>query len=264
MKKTRSLPYGYEMRGGEIKVAEKEARVLRRIYRMYERGSSLNSIANAFEKEGVPYSAAVSTWNKHKVKRILENPRYSGENGLPAILDRNTLERVRELYTRRTQAWQAPVEAPQKYIWKRLVCAECGGVLTRIGTRGKKDTLLKCDGCGLRMRFETEALLQTLTEHLKEATTPSQMPSEYQPTQELMRLENEIERRAEKPSDGKMTRRMILAAAAMRYSLCHDPKQEEPDIAEGEAVWHLFKNTVEAVLISGAGEIHLRLKSERT
>lgn len=263
MKKTRSLPFGYEMRGGEIKVEEREARVLRHIYQMYEEGLSLDAIADALDKQSIPYSVAVPAWNKHKVKRILENPRYTGQTGLPAILEGDTFQRVHEIYARRTQAWQAPAEAPQKYIWKRLVCAECGSALTRIGTRGKKDTLLKCNGCSIRIRFETDALLQTLHERLKEATSPAQGPAKYQPTQELMRLENEIERRIEKPSDGNATRRLILEAAAKRYALCPDPRPVSTANIEDETDWKTFKKAVETVLISGAGEIHIRLKSER-
>lgn len=264
MKKTRSLPFGYEVGGGEIKVAEKEAQVLRRIFQMYEEGNSLSSIANAVEKQGFPYSVITPSWNKHKIKRILENSRYTGQSGFPSILEKSTFERVRDLYTQKTQPWQNPTEAPQKCVWKRLVCTECGGTLTRIGTRSKKGTLLKCSCCSIQISFETDTLLQTLSERLKEAISLPQKPAKYQPTQELMRLENEIERRIEKPSDGSVTRRLILEAAALRYALCPSPEQENPVVPEGEAIWRLFRDTVDAALISCAGEIHIRLKSERT
>lgn len=263
MKKQRSLPFGYTLRGGLIETVKSEARLVRRIYQMCEDGGSLDSITKALTKQGVPYSDINPEWNKHKVKRILENAKYMGVDGFPAILEREVFERVRALYEQKTQPWHEPVENPQKHVWKRLVCAECGGRLKRVGGRCKDTTLLECDRCGLRIQLRTDALLETLSEQVKTAMAPETEPVTYQPTLELMRLESEINRGIEKHNDGKAIRRLIQQAAAKRYALCPRPAQEEPDTLTADAIWRLFKISVDAALITSTGEIQIRLKQER-
>ena len=54
------------------------------------------AVVEALNGDGVPYSAEAPEWNKHKVKRLLENPRYTGADGYPAILDEDTFQAVQE------------------------------------------------------------------------------------------------------------------------------------------------------------------------
>lgn len=84
MKKQRALPFGYTMQGGRTEANKAEARIVRRVYKLYENGGSLDSISDLLTKQPVPYFDANPEWNKHKVKRILENERYTGLGGLPS------------------------------------------------------------------------------------------------------------------------------------------------------------------------------------
>ena len=252
MKKQRALPFGYGMRNGRIEVNGQEAAIVRSIYRMYEAGGSLEAIAKTMNRENIPYSAGCPIWNKHQIKRILEDARYIGNDRFPAILSKEQFDTVRELYAARTAPWQTTAENPEKYIWKRLRCLDCGGRIKRIGGRTKDTMILECEGCKKRVSFNIDEFKEKLLTKLQEALAPAKQLTTYQPTQEL--LENEIGHGIEKPIDGKSNRRLILQAAAMRYSLCPGVMQEEP-----KADWRLFKDRVIAAHI-GAREIRLQLK----
>lgn len=266
MKKQRALPFGYAMQGGRIETDKTEARIVRRVYKLYENGGSLDSISALLTKQPVPYFDVNPEWNKHKVKRILENEKYTGADGFPVILDRETFLRVRELHGKKTQVWQEPSANPEKHIWKRFTCAECGSRLKRIGGRKANSSLLECEDCGIRIEFPTDELLRTLMNRFQEAVSSAsqQEPERYVPTAEIMRLENDIARRIERPTDEQTIRRLVLEAAAKRYTLCPSPIKQESKGASTARDWQAYKEQIETALIKSAGEITIRLKQERT
>ena len=257
MKKQRSLPFGYEMRKGAIAIHSKEAQIVRRIYQLYEDGGSIITIARQMNEQPIHYSHAATEWNKHQIKRILENKKYIGDEGFPAILDSKTFIRIRELHAAKTAGWQKPSPDPKKVIWKRLECMECGGRILRIGGTPHTGFILQCKKCGKRQRIQPETFEQKLLERLQAAFEPAP-PMPYAPTQEIMRMENEISRQIEEPSNAQTIRAMILEAAAKRYECCPTVYGSKPMQAD----WNSYKEAVEAALISD-DEIQLRFKQDR-
>ena len=77
----RKLPFGYQMRMGEIIRNEPEAKAVQDIFLQYMLGASLKEIAEQMSKTGPAYDEGKS-WNKNMVARILENPKYTGVDGL--------------------------------------------------------------------------------------------------------------------------------------------------------------------------------------
>ena len=82
----RKVLFGYEIRDGRIAANDREADAVRRIFKLYRNGESYKSVAETLNREGVPYSEDAPQWNKCKVKRTLENPRYAGRDGYPSII----------------------------------------------------------------------------------------------------------------------------------------------------------------------------------
>ena len=80
--------YGYRIENGVLAVCPDEEPVVERVATLYLAGASYQAIADTLNKEGIPFSQEAPLWNKHKVKRLLENPRYTGSDGYPPILDR--------------------------------------------------------------------------------------------------------------------------------------------------------------------------------
>ena len=82
----RKLPFGYRMQMGEIVRSEPEAKAVQDIFLQYTLGASLKEIAEQLSKAGPAYDAGKS-WNKNMVARILENPKYTGTDSYPRLVD---------------------------------------------------------------------------------------------------------------------------------------------------------------------------------
>ena len=74
----RKTPFGYQIQNGRITCHPEEAESVRYIFSHYLLGSSYNQIADEMAQQGVRYHQHTAQWNKHMVKRILENERYLG------------------------------------------------------------------------------------------------------------------------------------------------------------------------------------------
>ena len=70
----RKLLYGYQIQNGELTVVKAEAAVVARVASLYLEGLSYQKLADLLNQEHIPFSKEVPVWDKHKVKRLLENP----------------------------------------------------------------------------------------------------------------------------------------------------------------------------------------------
>ena len=82
----RKLPFGYQMRMGEIVRNEPEAEVVQDIFLQYTLGASLKEIAEQMRKTGPAYDEGKS-WNKNMVARILDNAKYTDVDSYPKMVD---------------------------------------------------------------------------------------------------------------------------------------------------------------------------------
>jgi len=92
--KNRYIPFGYGIQNGEITIIDDEAEVVKDIFNRYLKGMSYNQISKIIT---IPYMTESPLWNKHRIKRILENPKYTGANGYIVIVPRETFEKVQEV-----------------------------------------------------------------------------------------------------------------------------------------------------------------------
>ena len=88
-----SLPYscflGYQKGAdGRLEIVEREAKIVRRIYRMFLRGNSISSIAKFLTKHGVLTPRKKKKWSAATVKNILKNEKYKGD----ALLQKTYIE----------------------------------------------------------------------------------------------------------------------------------------------------------------------------
>ena len=98
MLKNRNIPFGYCITNGEYAVNDTEAEAIRQIFARYISGDSLKTIAAQMT---VPYNACKPVWNKNMVSRVLENRRYLGENGYPAIISQEDFDTANQIKTTR-------------------------------------------------------------------------------------------------------------------------------------------------------------------
>ena len=112
----RKLPFGYQMRMGEIIRNESEAEVVQDIFLRYTLGASLKEIAAQMSKTGPTYDEDKS-WNKNMVARILENPKYTGADSYPKLVGIELFEAAAE---KRQTKQRLPERTPAQKALKRI------------------------------------------------------------------------------------------------------------------------------------------------
>ena len=112
----RKLPFGYQMRMGEIIRNEPEAKAVQDIFLQYTLGASLKEIAEQMSKTGPTYDTGKS-WNKNIVARILENPKYTGVDNYPNLVDIKLFEAAA---AKRQTKQRLPERTPAQKALKRV------------------------------------------------------------------------------------------------------------------------------------------------
>jgi hypothetical protein len=239
----RKTPFGFEVRGGAIIVNAAEADAVREIFALYIGGGGYSGIAAEMERRGVRYHADNPNWNKHMVKRILENSRY-----VDAIVTASDFERVRELQVAKTANYREPSEAA-KLIRSKLTAP-----------RRMSDTELEA---------RVTALMNELIER-PELLAPADTEPQLSPA--AFRLENELRRELNKPefSEAAALER-IFYSAAERYAALPDITQSrelaamQAEIQDREPLAAfdagLFRRAVTSVTLNPYGELALTLRN---
>jgi hypothetical protein len=115
----RKLPFGYQMRMGEIVRNEPEAKAVQDIFLQYTLGASLREIAEQMSKTDPTYDEGKS-WNKNMIARILENSKYTGVDSYPKLVDIKLFEAAAE---KRPTKQRLPERTPAQKALKR-VCSK--------------------------------------------------------------------------------------------------------------------------------------------
>ena len=251
--------YGYHIENGEMTVVSDEKAVVERIAGLYIAGASYQAIADSLNKAGTPFSSEAPLWNKHKVKRLLENPRYTGTKGYPAILDGDTFHAVQVQIRTKTEGYTLKEKRPALMLKEYLRCP-CRGALRRIGgTIRRTDTLyLKCAVCGAHVTILDESLLAKVSRQMAEHDTPKEKP--YVPNGEVIHLTNAINRGLEHPDATEDVVALILRGVSARYDCCPAPMEQENNRRLSEADLKRFGQAVSHITITGNLDVTVHFK----
>lgn len=251
--------YGYRIENGALAVVPQEAETVEHIATLYTAGGSYQGIADTLNGEGVPYSPEAPLWNKHKVKRLLENPRYTGTDGYPAILDGATFRAVQEQIRSKTQGYTFKEKRPALRLIRYLRCP-CGGALRRVGgTTRRKDTLyLKCEKCGARITILDDDLLVQVACQMASHDCPAEQP--YVPSAQVVRLTNAVNRGLEHPSAPEDVVALILRGVSARYDCCPAPTEQENQRRPSEADLKRFGQVASHITITGNLDVTVHFK----
>lgn len=237
---------------------------MRQVFALYDAGESYQRIAGTLNENHVPFSAEAPLWNKHKVKRLLENPRYTGTDGYPALIDetlfRSVQEKIREKTANGTEQEKRPADRLKPY----LRCAACGGKLTgRVGRVYPKDMLcLRCRSCGTDVTIPDAVLLDEIEKQA--ANDDAGETAEYMPSVEAVRLANAINRALEQPESTDEAIRLILQGASARYDCCPTVDHEKNSLPQTD--WKHLGQAVSHITISAENKVtaHWKQRRERT
>jgi len=165
---------------GQLIIDPDEAVVVRRIYREYLEGASLQQICRGLEADGILTGAGKKKWRPESVKKILQNEKYIGdallqktytvdflekkrvpnnglvpqyyvENSHEAIIPRDLYMQVQEEMVRRANLHSGQNRKKRvyssKYALSSIVyCSKCGDIYRRIAwnNRGKHSIVWRC------------------------------------------------------------------------------------------------------------------------
>ena len=186
--------YGFRRIDKILVIFEKEARVVRWMFRLALRGIGRQSIANLLTAKNIPTPSGGKTWSYPSVDQILRNPRYMGdailqgryttqtlpfkrkvnkgelpkyyvENANPAIVTREVFEAVQILLEKRRGSSYAQ---RNRYPFSGILyCPDCGKTFRRQTTNGKAYWLCAARAAGKTncrsIRFPEERLEDTFT-----------------------------------------------------------------------------------------------------
>ena len=181
-------------------IEPQESKVLKRIYAAYLDGSSMLTIAEQLNREKIEYRDGVTGWNKGRLKHLIDNTKYLGTEVYPPIIDQATYEKIQK--TKHGRNTQRNTDKTRD-IFKLTVpvrCPSCGDRMRR-----RHDSRCKCQerwtcgnkDCRLRIEISDAELLTALADLLGTVTADSiTLPAEtpYEPSAEVIRLNNEISR----------------------------------------------------------------------
>ena len=251
--------YGYRIENGVLAVCPDEEPVVERVATLYLAGASYQAIADTLNKEGIPFSQEAPLWNKYKVKRLLENPRYTGSDGYPPILDEATFRAVQEQICSKTAGYTVKEKRPVLQFKDCLRCP-CGGALQRHGgTNQRRDTLyLKCTICGTLTTILDNELLAEVSRQTADHDRPDEKP--YAPSGEVVRLTNAINRGLEHPDAPENVVVLIMQGISARYDCCPAPTEYEIDYRLSEADLKRLGQAVSHITIAGNQDVTVHFK----
>ena len=163
--KKRNVPFGYQYQNGVITTHPQEVTVLNRIFSDYQNGLSLLEIANRLNDEKIEYQPGITGWNKSRIMRLIEDVRYTGKGGFPAIIDKETHHAMVEIKAQKNTQHGTDRTFKIFHIDVPVICPECGKEMVR-----RHDSRFKrcqqrwiCSTCRTAIHKADSALLDDIT-----------------------------------------------------------------------------------------------------
>lgn len=277
--KNRRFPYGYEMQNGLIVICLKEADTVKQIFSQYLNGKNLKNIAERLTENQIEFLPGEYGWNKSRIKRMIEDERYIGDNIYPAIIDKDIFQKANfEKNSRRTNI-SPVVTAEKKLLTHKVICADCRRRLfhnTDSRLKNSEKWFCKNEDCKFSVYMTVAELEHEITEILNllistpKFTEYEETDIQAEPSLEIIRMENEIERQFESIDfDKNEIQNMILQCATKKYDaykgVRHITDRLKADFENRSPLsafnTDLFERTVSAVIIDKNKKVRLKLKN---
>ena len=256
----RKILYGYQIQRGDLVTVPQETETVQRITTLYLNGLSYQKISDTLNGDGIPFSEEAPLWNKHKVKRLLENPRYTGVDGYPTIIEQETFDTIQSMIrgktANRTKVEKRPVQRLKEY----LRCGSCHGRLLGVGGKNqRRDTLyLRCEHCGTLVTIADSDLLTEVGRQIAEHDALPEGP--YTPSSEVVRLTNAINRELERPDKPEDVVALVLQGVSARYDCCSVPTEYDTLSRLTEVDFKHFGRAVSHIVIAEDSSVTIQFK----
>ncbi|WP_322173955.1 recombinase family protein [Acutalibacter caecimuris] len=278
--KKRNIPFGYQYRNGAITIQPQEAVVLNRIFSEYQNGLSLLEIANRLNDENIAYQTGVTGWNKSRIMRLIEDERYIGKGGFPAIIDEGTHQTMIEMKSLKNTQHSTDRTSEIFHIDVPVICPECGKEMVR-----RHDSRFKrcqqrwiCSTCRTAIHKADSALLDDITVLLNRAIVNPELvlipaDSEYEQSVQVRKAENEIARTLDTVDyDKNALRKKMLESVSLKYadidSAPYTAHRLKAVLADAEPLstfsLTLFKRVVQEIQLTKDSTVSINLLNGQT
>lgn len=274
--KNRNLPYGYTFTKGNITVQIQEQEIVTEIYNGYLSGKSLLNIASELNEQNIEFMSGVIGWNKARLKRILEDERYLGNDAYPAIITQEIYDAVQRIKESRNTQKGVDRKADIFHITVPVKCPVCGSELRR-----RNDNRTKCsqrwhcenNNCRKIIAVPDEELLSEITELMNIVIADPESiaipkPVSHEPSTELRKLNNEIGRTLDGFSiQREILKKQLLQSVSLKYegidNAVYIAKRLKADFANASLLsdfsTELFNRTVGELQLCENGSVILTL-----
>ncbi len=271
----RYIPYGYKFEGGLPIPHPAESQIVREIFDHYCAGDSLKMIAEDLTHRQVEYNSGKTSWDKARIKRILENDRYIGSDEYPALIAKEQFVKA-NLKKEQTNTNKLTINDDIKLFKEMTLCAICcKKIPRRTDSRSAEPVSWKCAGCGWSVRLSDENLKSRVISIMNTLITTPDIASPDEPAPEVRALEskrllNEFHRALDsgQASEGELIK-MVFQIGAANYQAIDSREaitaRLMADFAKASPApgfqRELFQRTVRRIQLSPDGPLALELQN---
>ena len=273
--KNRTIPFGYQYENGALTINPPEAHIVQNVFTQYLLGEPLSKIAARLTAKLVEYLPGCCQWNKARVKRILDNAKYTGAGDFPPIIKEKDFQMAHQKKDSANTTRQ-PVDEDIKLFKGLTYCHHCGCLMVRrMDSRMEHPVTWRCAQCGYFLPLPDEEFKQRvflLQKKLADKPLLAEKEEDEIPvtSMEARRLTNEIFRKLD---SGNFSEDELVTLALQCGLKNYEAITSARDITERltATLLHagplsdfdrtLFERTVSQIHLTRKGEILLKLQN---
>ena len=273
--KNRTIPFGYQYENGALAINPPEAHIVQNVFTQYLLGEPLSKIAAHLTAKLVEYLPGHWQWDKARVKRLLDNAKYTGEDDFPPIIKERDFQMAHQKKESASTNRQ-PVDEDIKLFKGLTYCHHCGCLMVRrMDSRMEHPVTWKCPACDYFLPLPDEEFKQRvflLQKKLADKPLLAEKEEDEIPvtSMEARRLTNEIYRKLDSGdfSEDELVN-LALQCAAKNYEAISSARHITERLTA--TLLHagplsafdrtLFERTVSEIHLTRKGEILLKLQN---
>ena len=273
--RNRSIPFGYCYQNGTLAVHPQESQTVRAVFMAYLSGEPLSKIAARLTAKLVEYLPGHWQWDKARVKRILDNDKYTGNGEFPPIVNEKDFQLAHQKKESANTNRQS-VDEDIKLFKGLTHCHHCGGpMVRRRDSRFQNPVTWKCPACDYFLPLPDEEFKRRvfrLQKKLEDKPLLAEKEEDEIPvtSMEARRLTNEIFRKLDSGdfSEEELVN-LALQCAAENYQTINSARHITERLTA--ALLHagplsafdrtLFERTISEIHLTRKGEILLKLQN---
>ena len=273
--KNRTIPFGYQYENGALAINPPEAHIVQNVFTQYLLGEPLSKIAAHLTAKLVEYLPGHWQWDKARVKRLLDNAKYTGEDDFPPIIKERDFQMAHQKKESASTNRQ-PVDEDIKLFKGLTYCHHCGCLMVRrMDSRMEHPVTWKCPACDYFLPLPDEEFKQRVFLLQKKLVDKPLLAEKEEDdilvtSMEARRLTNEIFRKLDSGdfSEDELVN-LALQCAAKNYEAISSARHITDRLTA--TLLHagplsafdrtLFEKTISEIHLTRKGEILLKLQN---